>query len=128
MLDVLSVRQLSERDFVSADLARDFVGDVTGKRGFLIVGDFFGDPEDSRLVVDFAFREVYELDFEGEGVGSLAFSGELELRLGCLLLGFDFNGSEEVERSILSRSLKNLGKVGFFAAPLEKLTSQAKAS
>lgn len=50
LVPVPSVSEHSDLDFKSAVL--DFlVGDVTGKRGFLIVGDFFGDtdPENPSL-------------------------------------------------------------------------------
>ena len=39
------VREQSERDFKSDILGDLLVGDVTGSRGFLMVGDFLGERE-----------------------------------------------------------------------------------
>lgn len=84
-----------------------------------MVGDFFGDRDlvKPSLVAEFECQGGDVVDLEGGlamGLGSRAFSGELELLLGCLVLGVDFNGSEGLDR-FRSRSLKNLGKDGFFA-------------
>lgn len=138
---MVPVREHSDRDFKSAFLDF-FVGDVTGSKGFLIVGDLLdtavpGDPSlveelaDPSLVEELECRGGDVLDLEGGlvmGLGSLAFRGELELLLGCFAFEVDFSDSAEAKR-LRSRSLKNLGKDGFLAAswslPLLKLISQA---
>lgn len=120
------MREHSDWDFKSAvfksAVLEDFlVGDVTGSKGFLMVGDFLGEkewanPDEPSLVVEFEWRGGDVLDLEGGlamGFGSLAFSGEVELLAGCLVLGFDFNSSVALEDRFRSRSFKNLGKEGF---------------
>lgn len=126
-----------------------FVGDVTGSRGFLIVGDFFGSEEDFLgdneggvsegccFARELKGREGDVLDFEGglaTGLELFAFKGELELLPGSLAPECDFIGSEEgmLDRAC-SRSLRNLGKECFLdillsPSLLEKLICHAKPS
>lgn len=96
---VVKVREQSDCDLRSSVLADFFVGDATGRRGFLMVGDFLGDKmSGSCLVPGFEARGGEVFDFEGgleAGLGPLAFIGELELRPGGLLLAVDLIGSDD---------------------------------
>lgn len=51
LLVALNVREQSDCDLSSGGRADFFVGDVTGRRGFLIVGDFLGDKESGSCLV-----------------------------------------------------------------------------
>lgn len=99
---VLGAREHSDLDLVGRDwegLWVVLVGDFTGSRGFLMVGDFLGDRErDREEVTECDFLGGEELDLEGGlvtlGLGSFAFNGVLELLPGCLLGVLDFARSE----------------------------------
>lgn len=125
--ELVDMREQSDWDLRSGESLEDFfVGEVTGRRGFLMVGDFLGDKlRGSCLEVAFE-GEVF--DFDGglaAGLGPLAFMGELELRPGGLLL------DEGVSDRGFSRSLRNLGRTGFLGDLLwsvVKLISHARPS